>query len=244
MNSEILILGATSDVAQALIERYQNTDTILWLAARRVERLEALQTHIAVAGKATVNLVEFDVNDLESHAAIFSPLAEKVSTVYCFIGYLGDQSKAETNWNEAEKIIQTNFTGPVSILNIFANAFAQLKEGTIVGISSVAGERGRMSNYFYGSAKAGFSTYLDGLRHRLSRQGVHVMTVKPGFMDTQMTADLDLPPALTASPQRAAKQLFTAAQRKKNTVYISPIWRLVMLAIRNIPEFLFKKMSI
>ena len=115
--------------------------------------------------------------------------------------------------------------------------------GTIIALTSVAGERGRQSNFIYGSAKAGFTTYLQGLRNYLFHKGVHVLTVIPGFMDTQMTAAIQTPKLLTASPQKAAAIIYKAWKRKKNVVYVTPVWRLIMLMIRNIPEFIFKKMK-
>ena len=138
--------------------------------------------------------------------------------------------------------MDANFTGAVSILNIAANDMVEKKSGTIVGISSVAGERGRMSNYIYGSAKAGFTAYLSGLRNRLQKVGVHVLTVKPGFVQTKMTEGLPLPKPLTALPEQVAKGIIKAVKKGTNEVYILGIWRLIMLIIRTIPEFVFKKL--
>jgi short-subunit dehydrogenase len=159
-------------------------------------------------------------------------------------GYLGDQSKAETNWEEARRIIDTNYTGCVSILNVVAEAYAKKGAGTIVGISSVAGDRGRQSNYIYGSAKAGFTAYLSGLRNRLFKQKVNVITVKPGFVNTKMTAGLKLPPGLTAQPDQVAKRVGAAVSSGKSVVYVLPIWALVMLVIRCLPEFIFKRLKL
>jgi short-subunit dehydrogenase len=132
----------------------------------------------------------------------------------------------------------------VSILNVVANEFEKLNDGLIIGISSVAGERGRQSNYLYGSAKAGFTAYLSGLRNRLFKSNVHVMTVKPGFMKTRMIEGIKTPGPLTASPEIAARKIFKAAQSRKNVVYILPVWRLIMFIIRSIPEGIFKKMKL
>jgi decaprenylphospho-beta-D-erythro-pentofuranosid-2-ulose 2-reductase len=150
---------------------------------------------------------------------------------------------ARTDFEEVQKTIQVNFTGAVSILNIVANDFEQRGKGSIIGISSVAGDRGRQSNYIYGSAKAGFTAYLSGLRNRLAKSGVHVMTVKPGFCRTKMTENLQLPAALTAEPDQVAHSVFQGLDQKHNVVYTLWMWRWIMLIIRMIPEFIFKKLN-
>jgi len=141
-------------------------------------------------------------------------------------------------------MISTNFTGAVSILNIAAKYYVSEKKGTIVGISSVAGERGRESKLIYGSAKAAFSAYLSGLRNKLYKQNVHVISVKPGFVYTRMTENLPLPKLLTAYPSEVADSIYKAVQKRKNVVYVKWIWRYIMLIIKYIPEFQFKKMSL
>lgn len=244
MEKEIMIIGATSDVAQAMVELIDPQTTKVWLVSRKVERLIPLKNHLEITKNINVKLVEADVCAFEKTTDIFTPIAPQIQEVYFFAGYLGTQEKAEKDPAETIKIINTNFTGAALILNIFAEAFAKRKSGTIIGISSVAGDRGRSSNYIYGSAKAGFSAYLDGMRQRLAKVGVHVITAKPGFMATRMTKQLDLPKPITASPQKAASIIFKAAKKKKNTVYVTTVWRYIMLIIRNIPEFIFKRISI
>ena len=140
-------------------------------------------------------------------------------------------------------IIDSNYTGAVSILNIVANDFEARKFGTIVGISSVAGDRGRQSNYLYGSAKAGFTAYLSGLRNRLYKSGVHVLTVKPGFMKTRMIEGMRTPGPLTAEPAKVATVVYKATTKRKNEIYVLWMWRYIMLVIRLIPEIIFKKLN-
>jgi len=180
----------------------------------------------------------------DSHAAFFDGLAVKPDTTICVFGYLGKQQLAETDWKECQRIIMVNYTGAVSILNIVAEYYAQQGKGTIVGISSVAGERGRMSNYFYGSAKAGFTAYLSGLRNRLFHQGVHVLSVQPGFVYTRMTEGMPLPKPLTATPELVAQAVYKATLAKKNVIFVKGWWKWIMLIIRNIPEPIFKKMKL
>jgi decaprenylphospho-beta-D-erythro-pentofuranosid-2-ulose 2-reductase len=140
--------------------------------------------------------------------------------------------------------MRANFEGPASILAHLANAMEARGSGTLVGISSVAGERGRASNYVYGSAKAGFTAFLSGLRNRLAKKGVHVVTVLPGFVATAMTEGMDLPARLTAQPEEVGAAVVEAVQKGANVIYVRPIWRIVMAVIRNIPEPIFKKTSI
>ena len=154
---------------------------------------------------------------------------------------MSDNITAVKDWNETAKMINSNYTGAVSILNIIAEDYAAKKSGTIVGISSVAGERGRQSNYIYGSAKAGFTAYLSGLRNRLYHDNVHVVTVLPGFVNTKMTAELNLPPLLTANPEQVADAVEKAIRKKQNVVYVKWFWKWIMMIIKSIPENMFKK---
>ena len=140
--------------------------------------------------------------------------------------------------------MQTNYIGPASLLAHLANRFAARGSGTLVGISSVAGERGRATNYIYGSAKAGFTAFLSGLRNRLAKQGVHVVTVLPGFVATQMTEGLDLPARLTAQPDEVARAIERAVDKRRNIIYVRPIWWLIMAIIKTIPERIFKNLKL
>jgi decaprenylphospho-beta-D-erythro-pentofuranosid-2-ulose 2-reductase len=162
----------------------------------------------------------------------------------CVFGILGENEKATSDWTQASTIINTNYTGAVSILNVIARYYEQKGEGVIVGISSVAGLRGRQSNYLYGSAKAGFTAYLSGLRNKLYHKGVHVVTVQPGFVYTKMTEDLKLPKMLTAKPAEVADAVYSAVIKKKDVIYVKWFWKYIMLMIRNVPEFVFKKMKL
>ena len=157
---------------------------------------------------------------------------------------MAEQKACENDWAKTLNTITVNYIGAVSILNIVANEMQKEKRGFIVGVSSVAGDRGRKANYIYGSSKAALSAYLSGLRNRLHESGVKVLTVKPGFVATKMTADLDLPTKLTAQPEEVACGIFKAQQKGNDVIYTKSIWRIIMLIIKHIPEFMFKKMSI
>lgn len=244
MEENVLILGATSDMAVAIARQLALEGYSITLAARSTERLSALEGDLRVRHKITVSSSRFDALDFGSHESFYQSLAEKPDIVVCVFGFLGDQAEAQQNWSQCQDIIHTNYTGAVSILNVVANDFERRRKGVIVGVSSVAGERGRQSNYIYGSAKAGFTAYLSGLRNRLHRQGVHVVTVKPGFVKTKMIENLSTPAILTASPGAVAKKVSKAIRNKWDTVYILPAWRLIMFIIRCIPESIFKKLKL
>jgi len=242
--SYVLIIGAKSDIAKATAREYAKNGYDLYLAARNVSELEEFATDITTRTQNEVKLVELDILDYESHQTFYDDLEEKPLGVISAVGYLGDQEKAQSDFSEAQKIINSNYTGVVSLFNIIADDFEKRRSGFMIGISSVAGDRGRKSNYVYGSAKAALTAYLSGLRNRLYDAQVHVLTVKPGFVATKMTEELDLPEKLTAQPEEVASDIYKAQQQGKNVLYTKWIWKWVMLIIRNIPEFQFKKMSI
>jgi len=242
--SYLLIVGAKSDIAKAIAREYAQNGYDIYLVARDVNELEEFADDLRVRSNKTVQLVELDILDYASHQTFYDALEEKPLGVITAVGYLGEQSKAQIDAQEAEKIINTNYTGVVNLLNIIANDFEQRRSGFIVGISSVAGDRGRKSNYIYGSAKAALTAYLSGLRNRLYESQVHVLTVKPGFVATKMTEDMDLPEKLTAKPEEVAQDIFKAQQKGKSVLYTKWMWRWVMMIIKAIPEWQFKKMSI
>lgn len=242
--SYVLIVGATSDIAKELARVYAKNGYNLYLTARDEANLQELKTDIEVRSNVDVKTLNLDLTKFETHKSFYDSLSEKPLGVIVVAGYMQPQKKVEQSLDETLKTINTNFTGAVSFLNIVANDFEKEKRGFIVGVSSVAGDRGRKANYIYGSAKAGFSAYLSGLRNRLFESGVDVLTVKPGFVATKMTEDLDLPEKLTAQPQDVAEDIFKAQQKHKDILYTKPIWRYIMLIIKHIPEFIFKKLSI
>lgn len=242
--SYILIIGATSDMAKSIAREFASKGFDMYLAGRGMDRLSDLAADIKTRTGRDAKAVELDVTAFDTHRSIYEGLNPAPVGVICVAGYLGTQESAQTNFLIAQKIIDTNYTGPVSLLNIAAEKMEQAKEGFIIGISSVAGDRGRKSNYIYGSAKSAFTEYLSGMRNRLFDSGVHVMTVKPGFVNTKMTAGMDLPQKLTAQPDDVAKDIYGAWAKKKDVIYTKSIWKIIMLIIRHIPEFKFKRMSI
>jgi short-subunit dehydrogenase len=242
---EALLLGATSDLARALARRLAADGWGLTLAARNASELERIVADLALRpGAGPVRGIAFDALDFARAADFAATLPAAPDAVFCVFGTLGDPVRAETDPEERRRILDTNFTAAVHVLEPLAAGLAARGGGQIIGISSVAGERGRAGNAFYTSAKAGFTAYLSGLRGRMRSRGVHVLTVKPGFLRTKMTANLRLPPLLTASPERAAAVILRAAGRGRDVVYVPGIWRLVMAVIRAIPEPVFKRLSL
>lgn len=242
--SYVLIVGAKSDIAKATARFYAEKGYDLYLAARKSHDLQDFANDIQLRTKQLVKTLELDILDYQNHQQFYDDLAEKPAGVIVAVGYLGNQEKGQFDFVEAKCILDTNYTGVISLLNVISNDFEKRKSGFIIGISSVAGDRGRKSNYLYGSAKAGLTAYLSGLRNRLHNSNVKVLTVKPGFVATQMTAGMDLPKKLTASPELVAKDIYQAQQRGKNILYTKWIWKYIMLVIKMIPEWKFKKMSI
>lgn len=240
----VLIVGARSDIGKAVAHKFASLGHPVRLAARNSSNLEAVKIDMELRYGVSVDLHEFDALATETHDSFVAALPELPLIAVCVVGLMGEQAENERDVVVAAGVMRSNYEGPASILAILANRFEERGSGTIVGISSVAGDRGRATNYVYGSAKAGFTAFLSGLRNRLANQGVHVVTVLPGFVATQMTEGMDLPTKLTAEPSEVADAIACAVERKKDVIYVRPIWRLIMLIIRNIPECIFKRMKI
>lgn len=240
----VLILGGRSDMGLAIAHRFAAAGHPVWLAARAPDRLEVDRADIALRHGVEVRLFAFDVLDGAGHAAFIAGLPALPQVVVCAVGLMGDQKVSERDAEAASRVMRSNFEGPALILGAFANAFEARGTGTIVGIGSVAGERGRASNYVYGAAKAGFAAFLSGLRNRLAARGVHVVTVLPGFVATRMTEGLDLPDRLTAQPSEVGEAVFRAVARRRNLIRVRPVWTLIMAIIRAIPEPVFKRLKL
>ncbi|MGC6453753.1 MAG: SDR family oxidoreductase [Candidatus Puniceispirillaceae bacterium] len=239
----VLILGARSDIGLAIAHLFAARGHPVQLAMRNAAAHDAIRADIAIRHAVAVTLHEFDALATDRHSGLVDSLPELPEVVVCVVGLLGDQARDEQDPASAVTVMRTNFEGPASILSVLATRFEERGSGTLVGISSVAGERGRASNYIYGSAKAGFTAFLSGLRNRLAGRNVHVVTVIPGFVRTRMTDGLALPAVFTTDPPDIARLVYRAVTRRKDIVY-SRWWFLIMAIIRHIPERLFKRMSL
>ncbi|SDM23803.1 SDR family NAD(P)-dependent oxidoreductase [Chryseobacterium taihuense] len=241
----MIVLGTTSEVAQAFVEKaLQEGEKFekIYLFTSNLESAERFARHIEVKFLQQSEVIELDLTK-EIKYSEFENINSSV--LFCATGYLGEGTEEGLYDNKnTERIIEINYAKLVPLINYFARKFESRRTGTIIGLSSVAGERGRQSNFIYGSAKAAFTAYLSGLRNYLFDKKVHVMTVKPGFMATKMTEGLPLNPKLTATPKQAAECIFKAYKKQKDIVYVLPVWGIIMMIIRNIPEFIFKKLKL
>jgi len=245
MSDSVLILGATSAIARATAAAFAARGDTLYLASRDQEELRRISADLRLRFGVKVHHGMFDAEATDTHEAFFKTVISDMpdlSGVVLAFGFLGDQ-KAARDFNTGKHVIAANFTGAASILGLCANHFEPLHYGFIIGISSVAGDRGRQSNYVYGAAKGALSLYLQGLRNRLYSSGVRVITVKPGFVDTAMTYGM---PGLflVASPQYIGKRIVRSLERSGDVVYLPWFWRYIMLIIKHIPEFIFKRMKL
>ena len=241
----LLILGAGSDIGIAIAHHFAKSEGAhICLASRNLELLEKKALDIESRYQVKAKAVGFDARDYAGHRVFYQSLDPKPDAVVFTAGYLGNQHTAQKDFQETQKVIETNFLGAVSILEIIAADFEAKGRGLIVGVSSVAGERGRQSNYLYGAAKSALTTFLSGLRNRLYFSHVRVMTVIPGFVQTRMTAGMNLPKMLMIEPEQVAEDVYRAYQTGKDIVYTGWFWRWIMAVIRNIPETIFKRMNL
>lgn len=244
--AKILIIGATSAMAEATARRWAARGDSLYLLARDAERLQALAGDLGIRGAKVAGFAVFDANDLQHHAAKLDDAVLALGGLDIALiahGTLTDQKRAQLDVGYLLSELSTNAVSTLSLCTLLGNAFEAQGRGSLAVISSVAGERGRQSNYVYGTAKAAVSTFLQGLRNRLSPKGVHVLTIKPGFVDTPMTAAIKKGP-LFASADTVAKGIVAAIDKKKDVVYLPGFWALIMAIIRAIPEPIFKKLKL
>jgi len=239
----VLVLGGSSDIGRATARAFAKAGYDVGLAGRDVAALEPDAADLRARYNVEVGVHTFDVLDTASFEGFVAGLPALPDVVISIVGLLGVQESAQSDLVQATAIMRSNYEGPALILGLFAEKFLGRGSGTLVGVSSVAGDRGRASNYVYGSAKAGFSAFLSGLRARASRGGVHVVTVKPGFVRTRMTEGMKLIGPLTVEAPVVGAAILRAVESKTDIVYVSGKWRLVMLIIKTLPEAVFKKLK-
>jgi decaprenylphospho-beta-D-erythro-pentofuranosid-2-ulose 2-reductase len=242
----ILVLGATSGIAEATCRIWAERGDSLFLVARNADKLAAVAADMRTRGASYVDTAVADLDDVGVHAELLAHAINSLAgldVAFLALGVLGDQSKAERSFADAAAILHTNYVAPVSLLTWLGNYCAQRHSGTLAVLSSVAGERGRKSNYVYGSSKAGLTAFVDGLRNRIDREGVRVMTIKPGPVKTSMTAAMK-GSGKFADVNTVARALVKAIDRGTDVVYVPGIWRVIMAVIRSIPERIFKKLNL
>ncbi|MEL6957986.1 MAG: SDR family NAD(P)-dependent oxidoreductase [Pseudomonadota bacterium] len=240
-----IVLGASSTIAKAFIRSVAEQGAAVILAGRRIDDLEASAADATARGAAGATAVAFDARDPATFQAVIDAGAGQPGTLNCavFVGSMPSQEAIDDDPALVDGTIADSFTGPARFLTMLAPVMAERADGAIVGVGSVAGDRGRVGNYVYGAAKAGFATYLSGLRNALGRKGVHVLTVKPGPVDTAMTQGLGPQPFMTTA-EAVVSDIHKALRKRRNVLYTKWIWWPVMTVIKLIPEPIFKKMSI
>ena len=239
-----IVLGATSSMARAFIRQVAEAGDGVLACGRDDADLGATVTDAAQRGAPVAAAMAFDARRPAGFEKILAR-AEKTEgriSVAVFVGSMPPQDEIDADPALLDGTVTDSFTGPARFLTA-ALPLLEARKGTVVGVGSVAGDRGRLGNYVYGAAKAGFHTYLAGLRNRLTRAGGHVVTVKPGFVDTAMTWGL---PGmfLVASPDAVARDILRAVRKRRNVIYTPVFWLGIMTIIRNIPEPIFKKLKI
>lgn len=230
---KILIIGATSAIAQETAKLFAQKDYALFLVGRDAEKLEAIAADLKVRGAQKVAYCALDLNEVHQHQAMLEQADKSLQgfdTVLIAYGTLDDQKACEQDYIKAEQVLRTNFLSVVSLLTPIANSLEKQRYGCIAVISSVAGDRGRQSNYIYGTAKGALSLFLQGLRNRLQPANVCVLTIKPGFVDTPMTANFKKG-ALWAKPEAVARGIYRAIKKRKNVVYLPWFWWPIMMII-------------
>jgi decaprenylphospho-beta-D-erythro-pentofuranosid-2-ulose 2-reductase len=243
--SSVLVLGATSSIAIATMRMLAVQNTRFMLVARNRDRLTAIAQDLITRGAATVDTWAMDLDDTTAHKEMLTVAAERLGRIDLALiahGVLGDQQAAEQDFEIAAAVLHTNFVSTVSLLTWLGNYFQGQHGGTLAVISSVAGDRGRKSNYVYGASKGALNIFLDGLRNRIDRDGVNVLTIKPGFVATPMTAHV-AHNALFATPDQVAHGILKAVARRRDVVYLPWFWAWIMLLVCAIPGSRFKKMN-
>jgi len=244
---KILIIGATSAIAEAAARIFATRGDALFLIARNAEHLRAVVADLNIRGAARADSATLDVTDFAAHDAVIEKAERDLGGIDIALiahGTLSDQAQCEQSVDVMRREFDINALSTLALLTALANRMEARRSGTLAVISSVAGDRGRQSNYVYGAAKAAVSTFLGGLRQRLAKSGVTVLTIKPGFVDTPMTAAIANKGALWAQPDRVAAGIVQAIDRGRNIVYLPWFWRWIMLVIRHIPEPLFKRLKL
>ncbi|EJM70717.1 short-chain dehydrogenase of unknown substrate specificity [Pseudomonas sp. GM50] len=244
---KILIVGATSAIASACARLWANQGAEMFLVGRSQVKMEQVAADLRARGAGDVTTYVMDAADFTAHSKMIESCLATLKQIDIGMiahGSLPDQKTCELDVNIALEELSLNGTSVIALLTRLANQLETQRCGTLAIISSVAGDRGRPSNYLYGTAKAAVSTFCEGLRARLFKVGVHVITIKPGFVDTPMTKNLSLPSHLVASPEQVSIRIVKGIERNVDTIYTPGFWSFIMLIIRLIPSFIFKRLSL
>ena len=246
---DILIVGATSAIAQACAREWlaREKDCRFLLTGRDRTKLESLRNDLEVRGAASVSCIEFDLNDKQARQTLVSTALQSLNQLDRILvapGSLPDQQRCQDDEEYAAESLETNANATMLLLEQLAKQLEKQRTGRIAVISSVAGDRGRMSNYYYGAAKAAVTTFCSGLMARLDKVGVSVSIVKPGFVRTPMTQGLDLPEKLVAKPEQVGRVIVNGTEKGIGVIYAPGFWLLIMTIIKLVPTPIFRKLSL
>ncbi len=243
----ILIIGATSAIAEATARRFAASGARFYLVGRNAEKLAAIARDLEIRSGQPVQCESLDLDRLEQHPALLDRAAQALGGIDIALiahGTLPDQIACQQSVAVTLAAIHTNALSVISFATLLANTFEARGQGTLVVIGSVAGDRGRQSNYVYGAAKGMVGLFLQGLRNRLDGKGIQIITVKPGFVDTPMTVSFEKKGPLWAQPDQIARGIVAAVEHRRHVVYLPWFWRWIMVVIRHIPEGVFKRMKL
>ncbi len=252
-----LIIGGKSKLGLSIAEKFSSNNFNVILAGRGISSLVEIKKNIEIEAGNKCELIDFDILNFNDHKQFtnkiininkqlrgFSSSKQMPDVIICVVGKMIKRKNQKDPYEEIKEEMLANYVGPAMLIELMANEIQNFSENcTIIGVSSVAGERGRASNYTYGSAKSGFTQYLSGLRQKLNQKKISVTTIVPGYIDTQMLENVDAPEFLTSSPEQVAELIFNSYKSNKDVVF-TRYWRYIMLAVKLIPEFIFKKINL
>lgn len=244
---KVLIVGASSAIAEATAKLYAAEGASLYLLARNREKLSSIAADLLIRGASSVDYELFDINELQDHEPMLARASSALGGIDIALvahGTLGSQQACEEDAELALNELKTNAVSTIVFLTRLGNLMERQRSGTIAVISSVAGDRGRPSNYVYGTAKAAVTTFCEGLNARMFKAGVHVLTIKPGLVETPMTEGLSMPRPLVAQPELVARDIVRAIDRKVDTLYTPWFWKYIMTGIVHLPNAVFKKLNL
>jgi len=240
----VLILGSGSDIGKACARKFASEGYNIFLASRNLERCINLAKDLNIRFEIESRYAEYDAKNFASHAEFFKKLDFLPDITVITFGVMFDQNNAQNNFALSKEMIDVNFSGVVSSIENLLQIIWTKNKGQIIVLGSVAGDRGKKSNYIYGASKSAVEVFMQGLDHRVHNNGIKTLLVKPGFVDTKMTANMNLPKFLTCTPKEVANAIYSALNSDKKVIYVKKIWWIIMLIINSIPRSIFNKTSL
>jgi len=243
-NKWLIVFGANSDIAIAISKKFASVGYNLLLASRNLKNTKKLASNLQIRYSVETKTIKFEAEKFNNHSKVIESLNIEPSVVVFAHGVMHDQKKSEQDFELIHDMVKVNYLSIVNLLELFLNKFSSHKQVSFVILGSVAGDRGKASNYIYGSTKSALETYIEGLWHRLYGTKMRLLLVKPGFVDTKMTEKFDLPKTLTCKPYEVAEQVYKAHLKNKDLIYVKRIWKIIMFLIRLMPKSIFNRTSL